>query len=888
MADTTLSDMRVRLAAILSPLLIAAATALGQSTGADVSRVVRQFDFEERGRGNVEDVPMDWMKIEGSGRPHYVNGTLSTDQACSGRYSFRFDLNGGSLVYRYPHGHVQVYPGASYRVSAMVKTDQLPNARARVAVQFSDQDNRTIKGATRHSTPFVSTSGEWTKITVDAIAPENAVWLELELGLLQPSLYRDTSLGNAALFEQDINGRAWFDDVTVAQVPRVRLSTARSGNVFPRREQMIVHTEINDRLTDDLVGQLTVTDAEGRRVYQRSGSLEMGPKDAKGTRATDIAIGELPAGWYHASLKLTSRNVDVADESIDLIQLPDDQMRLDPDPRFGVIATDLPFASWADLPNLLPAIGAARVKLAVWSSEGEVESSKDVDFARVLEALRDQRITPTACLVAPPPSLARAIGGTTWPALLKAPAEVWQANLAHLVARYSGYLDRWQFGLDAEAQQFVSNGSMRKAYGLMHDQFRLLVDKPDLAMPWPAWFDMEGQLPPTIALSVPSDVLPHQLPLYINDLKKSDGQQLSISLQLLSRQQYGRQAQMRDFVQRVAYALSAGAQRIDAPLPFDVVRHEDGSVQKQPQEMLLVLRTLLSTLGGSQYRGRVPIDADVEAFLFERSGGEGVMLVWTKSPSGASKTISVVLGNRPQRVDLTGNTSAVLRPKDAVGTTDIDVGPIPSFVIGIDARLAQLRSSFAFDNPLVESSFQAHTRLLTFTNPYPVAISGRIRMMGPQGWTVTPQAPNFNLNPGETYRGPVSIEFPYNSVAGAKTVMCTVDLQADKTQQIKVPVGIRLGLGDVGLETIALRDGKDVIVQQMITNYTAKPIDYTAFVTLPGQARQERLLQALKPGATIIKKYRFPNITVTREQKVRSGVKETDGTRVLNDEVSVQ
>ncbi len=881
--------MPIRPAAILAPLLVAVAAACAQSTpSADVSRVVRQFDFEERGRGNLEDVPMDWVKIEGSGRPHYVNGALATDSAYAGRYSFRFELNGGSLVYRYPYGHVRVHPGASYRVTAMAKTDPLPNARARVSVLFSDQDGRPVKGATRHSAPFVSAGGEWTKLTVDAIAPEGAQWLELEVGLLQPSLWRESSLGNAALFEQDITGRAWFDEITVAQVPRVRLSTARAGNVFPRHERMVVHTQINDRLTDDLVGQLTVTDAEGKRVYQRSGSLDVSAKDANGDRAADIPVGDLPAGWYRAALRLTSHDVDVAEESISVIQLPDDQMHLEPDGRFGVIATDLPFAAWKDLPDLLPAIGAARVKLAVWNSDGAVETSKDVDFARVLEALRAQRITPTACLVAPPPQLAAAIGGSTWPHLLKAPPEAWQPNLAYLVSRYSGYVDRWQFGLDADAQQFVSDGAMRQAYGLMHDQFRKLVDRPDLAMPWPAWFDMDGELPATIALSIPSDVLPHQLPLYINDLKKSDRQQLSVSLQLLSRQQYGRQAQIRDFVQRVAYALSAGSSRIDVPLPFDIERREANAGQKQPQEMLLVLRTLLSTLSGSIYRGQMPIDPDVEAFLFERSGGEGVMLVWTKSAAGPGKTIPIVLGNRPQRVDLMGNTSAVLRPKDAVGTTDVEVGPMPSFVIGIDARLAQLRSSFAFDNPLVESSFQAHTRTLTFTNPYATAISGRLRLTGPTGWTVTPQAPNFNLNPGETYRGPVTIEFPYSSVAGAKTVMCTVDLQADKSQQIKVPVGLRLGLGDVGLETIALRDGNDVIVQQMITNYTAKPIDYTAFVTLPAQARQERLVTALKAGATIIKKYRFVNVSVAKEQKIRSGVRETDGTRVLNDEVSVQ
>src|SRR5580704_3940582 len=68
---------------------------------ADLSRVLKQIDFEERRLGNREDTPMHWTKIEGIGFPHYVNAKLSDDRARSGQWSFRFDLNGGSLQYRY-------------------------------------------------------------------------------------------------------------------------------------------------------------------------------------------------------------------------------------------------------------------------------------------------------------------------------------------------------------------------------------------------------------------------------------------------------------------------------------------------------------------------------------------------------------------------------------------------------------------------------------------------------------------------------------------------------------------------------------------------------------------------------------------------------------------
>jgi hypothetical protein len=113
-------------------------------------------------------------------------------------------------------------------------------------------------------------------------------------------------------------------------------------------------------------------------------------------------------------------------------------------------------------------------------------------------------------------------------------------------------------------------------------------------------------------------------------------------------------------------------------------------------------------------------------------------------------------------------------------------------------------------------------------------------------------------------------------------------VQAEANSTFETPITLKLGLSDVGLQTVALRDGKDVIVQQMITNYGEKPIDYTAFTTMPGEARQERLVTDLGAGRTTIKKYRFINVKSTKTVRVRSGVKELVGTRILNDEVEVQ
>jgi hypothetical protein len=146
----------------------------------------------------------------------------------------------------------------------------------------------------------------------------------------------------------------------------------------------------------------------------------------------------------------------------------------------------------------------------------------------------------------------------------------------------------------------------------------------------------------------------------------------------------------------------------------------------------------------------------------------------------------------------------------------------------------------------------------------------------------------FNLNPGESFERDVELEFPYNSLAGQKEIPATFEVQADRASTFTVPIPIRLGLSDVGMQTIATRDGNDVFIQQVISNYGDKSIDYSSFALLPGQARQERLVTNLAPGKSVIKRYRFTNIPKTPGLKARVGLKELQGTRILNDEVPIQ
>jgi hypothetical protein len=462
----------------------------------------------------------------------------------------------------------------------------------------------------------------------------------------------------------------------------------------------------------------------------------------------------------------------------------------------------------------------------------------------------------------------------------------WQPQLSYLVARHANHIERWQLGPD-DTIQFATAPSARATYKSVYQVIAKLVAKPDLAIPWPASYELPTDLPGSIGLDVPTSILPAQLPLYIRDTQARTNHAVALSIHPLARNEYGRMTQIRDLAQRVIYSLAAEAKSIDLPLPMDA-QQDEKDLSLQPHELLIVMRTLMNTLSGAHYKGKLSLGEGIDAFLFDRDG-QGIIALWSKADSTGTHQLALNLGQRPMSLDLWGNAAPLVRPREEQqGKVILSVGPTPMFLVDIDGAQAQLRASVALDQPLLESTFRPHERHIQFVNSYPKAITGTLHLVAPQGWTLNPPTFNFNLNPGEKFDQAVSIQFPYNSVAGDKTLQCTFVVSGEANPSFSVPLTLRLGLSDVGMQSFAVREGRDIFVQQEITNYGEHAITYTAFAMYPDQARQERMVVNLAPGATTVRKYRFPNVPPSQTAPVRVGLKELQGNRILNDSIDVR
>lgn len=860
----------------------------GGAAAGGATRVIRVWDFEERELGNAEDRPMFWERVRGTGLPHYLVGKFAKDQARSGGYSFRFDLDGGSLAYRYFQRDLTVTYGSTYRVQAYVKTTKLEHARARLSVNFADETGALLPRTAKHSAAVVSADAlegvagnEWTLLTIDLVADDVlARYLAVDLELLQPGLLDGSSRPH--LLRQDIQGSAWFDDVSVVQIPRVRMSTDRAVNVFERGARPKLNLLVTDQILTDLSMQLAVKDVAGRMVYQRSFALQ---ETVAGTRTAQMSLvlPELSPGWYAVEVDLFQEDRSVSRHRLTMVCLADEAKRLAVDRRLALIATGLVPSQWVQLPDITRHFPAGQVKLAVWGEGVDIGKADSNAFDQLVERLQEDGVSPVAVLKHLPDDLAKTSGGRSLENLRRLEAQLWQIPLSIVLARHANHVSQWQLLAD-DSPVLADDAGMAESLGMMRRQFTPLVREADIAVPWPAWLAPPagggGVSSGAISVFFPETLLPDQLPLYAKEFSGATSGTVSVVLRPTDAGRTGYGAQWKDFTERFVSALSTSVSRVDVPMPVEF----DSQGMAQPTPLFPVLRTLAGAVAGSSYAGRLSIGEGIEAHLFRR-GEVGTLIFWsTVDTTSGPLRAEVHLGGRPVLLDLFGEAMEV--PVTG-GRVSVPAYEMPQILAGVDAELCLFRAAARLDRPLLESKFEPHTRKLVLTNTFEEPISGTVKLDAPEGWMVLPRVLNFSAAPGATVEREITLEFPYNYPAGDLQLMAKFSLPGMSTPDFEVPVPMRLGLSDIGTRTLGLRDGDFVVVQQMITNYSDKVANYLSFAVVKGQPRQERLVTDLPPGQTVMKRYRFASKSTDGPVEVRVGLKEIEGTRILNDSVRV-
>ncbi len=820
----------------------------------DSGRVVQRFDFEEAALAPLT-MPFNFYRSIAPelGFPRFGDMHLTDAAAHEGRFSFVFELEGGSMAARVPTAVIPVLPGADHAVRAWVRTDGLTHAAACVAAELHDERHQPIPGTRVESALLRSTDWEQVVIDVPGSSP-NAADLVLELLVLQPQQaggVRGPQLG-------DVAGRVWFDDIEVRRQPRIELSTRQPGEVISGAAAPALHVVVRDPTDEALTARLVVTDIDGRNIRDEERAAQ------RGVWQHTLALDGIEQGWYGASVEVRNGGGVVGRRAIQFVRIEEPKLALREE-RFGVALDEGGATSGLPLARVL----GLRSLLLPARAEGQPATDLIWRFRQAFT---------------PPPDLALRL-----PA---APLAVDEAAI-HAALR-SGGMDGvlLTFGLggrhcvldlpgdtDADSAEYAALLPDRKLESLVGTVARALreyVVDPILLVPWP----IEHEPAPLPAphgywLSVPASVPPVSIEGYAQRFSAAERPVFATLDTLDSR--YAPADRVTDLVLRGLHAWRAGLRGVLIAAPWS-----PGDTTA-PQPAFPAWRALAQRLDGRRFLQELPIEAGLRCWLLAGPGPQDWGLVAWNQSAQADRDLRLELAAGPVVVfDVFGNRRTV-EPRGGVHT--VALGTRPVFIEGIDGVLAQFRAGMRIEPPFLDARHQVHDCELVVTNPWDESISGTLGLRPPAGWRIEPRLHRINLRGGEEVRLPVSIVIAQRTVTGPAVLEADVVLTGNGDRRLRVLVNVEAGVQ--GLEFAASwrldppGAGGDLVIDQSITNTTDQSLSLVAYVTAPDIGRLQQAIGTLHPGQTALRSFRLRDgARILPGRNVRLGVIEQSGARL--------
>lgn len=852
-------------------------------------RLVHQFDFEEKKLGNLESLPMHWKRVPGKGFPRYT--TIGFDQKVfhSKTNSLKLQLNGGSAAIVLETGRLAVVPHAHYLLAAMVRTRDVLHTRARIAAIYVDQLGKPLT-STRRSSNLTISNGRWTPISVDMrIAPPSAAWLVIRLELVQPDQFKTRRLGPHELIKQDIKAAAWFDDVSIYQLPQIDLHTQSLTNIIRQPQKPRLSASISDLVGDNLSAVI--------RVYDHAGNLivsQKRPLNRLNARAWHWTPPLKKLGWYWAELAVYSGKQRIGASKTAMLYMPPTQQRgLNEARKFSVIAENLPFKHRTFVPEIMRALPGQSMTLSLWYDDMTRQELLDsTDAANPLvRKLLAQKTDLTLSLSQVPLSLAKEAGiDTNQPlALLAGSPTKWQFYLEAIMARYGHRINHWQLGRHDSVEAFSRNDldSLLPRVNTFVSRF---TTNPRVVLPWSASHELPASAQATSALllKIPSSIRPSQLVDYSKSLKLKPSTRVSYHLQALSPRSYSHIDRATDLALRMIRIWNNDASPMAITRPWSQL--EEHTYQILPDPLLGVWANVAQQLAGRRFFAKIDLGPGIAGFLLDGPSG-GVMVAWNESSPTGLATLDLYLGDQPVAVDIWGNKTPLKKNK---GKQELILTQTPMFIEGINLPLARFRARFKITPPFIESTHALHPHSLHLSNPWPRTITGKLRITGPKRWTVLPRIINFSIPAGQTKQFPIEIAFPVDELAGPKRITARFELDADRLYKLDLGTPVTIGLKGVtfnatlNLQSVPNQEQMDIVITTVVKNTSNENRSFYAFMMPRGVTQQTRIISPLRPGQTVIKRFRLPNLSKKLSGiPIRVGLRETNGPANLNQRLVV-
>ena len=827
-----------------------------------------------------------------AGYPHYAEVGFDRTRKASGDFSLRLGVPGGCTGAFVQQGAISINPGSDYRVSVKVHTHKLDHAWAELRAYFTDDAGNRIEGSLKRSDPIVSEAG-WVDASVKLAGDfPDAAYIGIEVHVIQPGIDADDPIGDHQIVPSDIHGSAWFDDVTVWELPSVNLSTDTRTNIINAPNRPKLHARVRDLTGQRMRAVISVYDHRYELIDRVDDSI-----NKEGWSWTPDLGNRY--GWYLAELEIFEVDLNnrpttqVARTLAGFLWLgPGSEAGTEDRPRFSIVAEDLPTEHLPLLAELMNQAGLTGLVVSGWERRGTPKST--IERTRILEPIvRDLLVRRGRVAVSfwpVPVELAGRVGvDATDPLnILTTDTALWLDYAKPFLSTLGQRKTTWQVGSPSYPQAFLSrdlSGDLEAA----RKGIRAAAPNPRLVAPWrldQASRTAELPVSDAYAIAWPQGVTPDQLAPAMADWP-SPPSATRLDIELADAVDMTHERRVADLMIRVLHAWEHQAGGVGLPKPWTEAHERRTALLPDP--VLGVYVNLARQLGGQRVIGRMPLGRGLQAMILNGRQG-GMLAVWNENADAQPAQVSLYLGEAPVAIDPYGNTTPL---KTVDGRQQLSVSSTPTIIRGIDARLALFRAGFTLDDPFIESLQVAHRRVLRIHNPWPRSLNGTYTITGPDKWTIQPQVKRVSIAPGGTAEIPVAMRFPIHEDGGHKTLAARIVFNSGEDYAVTLHAPMELGLRGVEFDASVIvqpsqdPDAKpgtqDAIVKLTVTNTADRRQSLYLFAGIEGHGRREIVVPGIEPGRDAYRFFRFEDVGDQIDKFfVRCGVRESNGPAVLN------
>ena len=874
---------------VLSFAIAAAAAAEPSQTGPPLERVMHCFGFDERDEGNLEPVPKFWVPFEAASFPRFAAGGFDDRVGHDAPPSFRLDSEGRNVAYRYAGPATRVMPQSEYLISGWIRGSGLEHARAALSAYYVDGDRLPIR-ATQRFSRLVGGQREdhaWQRVDIFLPAgPPQARTIGLTAWVVQQDIWNIGPKAGRNIARYDVRARAWFDDLNIYRLPKIAIETGVPGNVFSASERPLLRVAVTDADAADLSAELDILSVSGERV--RSFDVPVGrDKRAAGEL---IDLNELGNGLYQAILGVRLRDRPLAERRRAFaIVGGDGPVRTEIARPFGVV-----LGGWGRVDPmiqlaLLGRLGVGAVKVPVWSGSADVPdlAAAPEKTKTLLHEMLKWRVNVTGVLAGAPCEVVRAAGAypRSLLSLLDDDPSAWRDHLVDVVARYSSVFWSWQIGPDGNLD-IASSPQLEDAIERVRREMEGLTTAPILTAPGSLGSD-PGMAPATadrLSLTLNDSILPSFIAAHIDAYRDRGRKVSAVYVQPGAADGVDPLGRLRNWCKRLVVCRHAGVEATFVPQPWRR-RETPYGIVVEPEAEFVILRAMIDAIGQGVPGAPVHIAGSVKALAFHRDD-RTVLAMWDEQAPAAGRVYELQLGSARRAFDMWGR-SIPLEPCDD-GRHRIVLNHEPVYVPGVERWLVSFRSLLSVTPDKLESSIALHDMSLTIANPHHVPLEGRIRIEAPAAWDVSPRTFSFALAPQERTIKGFQAQIGRDETAGLKIVNVHVDVSAERSYTLVVPLAVTIDTGELEAWGLAYIANGRLTVRHGVANRSGEALHLRAHAIAPGRARQSRTVAELVPGRSTTLEYQFTGAESLRGRTLRLQLRELNGPRIHNLDVPVE